>query len=131
MKLWFRALSNQPKIDMRERRQKVFGFQEQGSWKETAGFSGEHLSSDGGFVYLREMEMKRRILGRLAGGFADLRKQVFMEHSVEELLRQRIGALALGYEYMIDHDRPRHDPLCALMAGKADVLGEDRMFSSS
>ena len=83
----------------------------------TADFSGGHLSSDGGLVFIREMEMKRGTLGRLAGCFTDLREQVFVEHSVEELLRQRIGALALGYEDLIDHERLRHDPLCALMAG--------------
>ena len=46
---------------------------------------------------------------------------------MSELLRQRIGALALGYEDLNDHDRLRLDPLHALMAGKADVLGEDRL----
>ena len=50
----------------------------------------------------------------------------FVEHQVTELLRQRIGALILGYEDLNDHDRLRLDPLHALMAGKADVLGEDR-----
>ena len=50
-----------------------------------------------------------------------------VQHQVSELLRQRIGALALGYEDLNDHDRLRHDPLHALMAGKADVLGEDRL----
>ena len=50
-----------------------------------------------------------------------------VQHKVSELLRQRIGALALGYEDLNDHDRLRHDPLHALMAGKADVLGEDRL----
>jgi hypothetical protein len=44
-----------------------------------------------------------------------------VEHKVSELLRQRIGALALGYE------RLRLDPLHTLIAGKADVLGEDRL----
>jgi hypothetical protein len=47
---------------------------------------------------------------------------------VSELLRQRIGALALGYEDLNDHDRLRLDPLHALLAGKADVLGEDRLW---
>jgi hypothetical protein len=50
-----------------------------------------------------------------------------VEHSVVELLRQRIGALALGYEDLNDHDRLRLDPLHALMAGKKDVLGENRL----
>ncbi len=44
-----------------------------------------------------------------------------------ELLLQRIGALVLGYEDLNDHDRLRLDPLPALIAGKADVLGEDRL----
>jgi len=34
---------------------------------------------------------------------ADLREQVFVEHSVEELLRQRVGTLALGYEDNVWH----------------------------
>jgi hypothetical protein len=51
-----------------------------------------------------------------------------VEHQVSELLRQRIGALALGYEDLNDHDRLRLDPLHALLAGKADVIGEDRLW---
>jgi hypothetical protein len=43
-------------------------------------------------------------------------------------LRQRVGALALGYEDLNDHDRLRLDPLHALLAGKADVIGEDRLW---
>ena len=35
--------------------------------------------------------------------------------------------MALGYEDLNHHDRLRLDPLHALMAGKADVLGEDRL----
>ena len=111
---------------MTECQQEVFKFQAHESRKVTADFSGGHLSSDGGLLFIREMEIKRGTLRRLAGCFTDLRQQYLVEHSVEELLRQRIGALALGYEDLNDHDRLRHDPLCALMAGKKDVLGEDR-----
>ena len=113
-------------IAMTECNQEVFEFQAHTSRKVTADFSGGHLSSDGGLLFIREIEIKRGMLRRLAGCFADLRFAPLVEHSVEELLRQRIGALALGYEDLNDHDRLRHDPLCALMAGKEDVLGEDR-----
>ena len=34
-----------------------------------------------------------------------------VEHSVEDLLRQRICALALGYEDLNDHDELRRDAL--------------------
>jgi hypothetical protein len=49
-----------------------------------------------------------------------------IEHGVEELLCQRIGALAMGYEDLNDHDSLRHDPAHGLMAGKADIEGGNR-----
>jgi hypothetical protein len=53
------------------------------------------------------------------------RQEVF-EHSVEELLRQRIGALSMGYEDLNDHDSLRYDPAHGLMAGKTDIEGLTR-----
>jgi hypothetical protein len=86
------------------------------------------VSSDaGGALLLREVERRLGLIGRLAGCFSDLRDQRFVEHSVEELLRQRIGALALAYEDLNDHDRLRLDPALALMAGKKDIEGLDRL----
>jgi hypothetical protein len=78
-------------------------------------------------LFVREVANKRGIFGKLATCFRDGRSQPLVEHSVEELLRQRIGALALGYEDLNDHDRLRHDPLCALLANKKDILGNDRL----
>jgi hypothetical protein len=34
-----------------------------------------------------------------------------IEHSVEQMLAQRVYALALGYEDLNDHEQLRHDPL--------------------
>jgi hypothetical protein len=116
-----------PNIAMTDCRQEVFRFQDHFGRKITTDFNGGHLSSDGGLLFIREVANKRGMIEKLAGCFSDLRFQPFVEHSVEELLGQRIGALALGYEDLNDHDRLRHDPLCALMAGKRDVLGGDRL----
>jgi hypothetical protein len=41
-------------------------------------------------------------------------------------MAQRIFALALGYEDLNDHDALRHDPLLAVLVGKADPTGQDR-----
>jgi hypothetical protein len=112
---------------MTESKQEVFEFQAQGSRKVTADFSGGYLSSDGGAVFLRGVDLKMGLIERLAGCFSDYRLPCLVEHKVAELLRQRIGALALGYEDLNDHDRLRLDPLHALLASKADVLGEDRL----
>jgi hypothetical protein len=89
------------------------------------------LSSDGGLLFIREIELKRGSPHRLAGCFTDHRFQPLVDHSVEELVNQRVQSLALGYEDLNDQDRLRHDPLCALMAGKEDVLGKDRMGEAS
>ena len=43
-----------------------------------------------------------------------------VQHSVAELLSQRVFSLALGYEDLNDHDRLRHDPLLGAVSGKAD-----------
>ena len=67
------------------------------------------------------------LIERLAGCFSDYRLPCLVEHKVAALLRQRIGALALGDEDLNDHDRRRLDLLHARIAGKADVLGEDRL----
>lgn len=73
--------------------------------------------------------MRTGIIDRLAGCFSDTRNQRFVEHSVPELLRQRINGLCLGYEDLNDHDRLRLDPLHALMAGKSDIEGNDRLMA--
>src|SRR5262249_3328057 len=43
-----------------------------------------------------------------------------------QLLRQRIFGLCLGYEDLNDHDALRHDPLLAVLVGKADPTGQGR-----
>jgi hypothetical protein len=57
----------------------------------------------------------------LAECFLDARNPIFVEHSVEQLVSQRVYGLALGYEDLNDHEQLRHDPLLRVLAGKADV----------
>jgi len=106
--------------------QQSFEFQDLGGRKVVADFSGGHVSSNGGALLLREADRVGRLCERLAGCFSDRRQQRFVEHDLEVLLRQRITALALGYEDLNDHERLRTDPLLAAACGRADVLGEQR-----
>ena len=62
---------------------------------------------------LREVERKLGVLRRFASCFDDHRDPDLIEHTVLELLSQRVYALALGYEDLNDHDELRHDPLLA------------------
>ena len=113
---------------MTECAQKTFEFQGLGKRNVTADFSGGYLSSDGGGLLLREVETKLGVVARLAKCFVDYRNHRFVEHKVEELLRQRIFGLALGYEDLNDHDRLRVDPLHAVMVGKKEPEGTDRLM---
>jgi hypothetical protein len=72
------------------------------------------------------VEAKTGVLRRFAACFTDHRDPERVEHTVGELLAQRVFALALGYEDLNDHDTLRHDPLLAVLVGKADPTGQDR-----
>ena len=101
-----------------------FDFQGLGSRAITARFDGGAITSDAGGLLLREVEAKTGILRRFAACFTDHRAPERVEHTVAELIAQRIFALALGYEDLNDHDALRHDPLLAVLVGKADPTGQ-------
>lgn len=63
-----------------------------------ADFSGGHLSSDGGVLLLRQIDHGLGVTRALAACFGDGRDARFVEHSVAELLAQRVHGLALGCE---------------------------------
>jgi Transposase DDE domain group 1 len=105
-----------------------FLFQALEGRKVEVDFGGGYLSSDGGALILREVERQDGLLKDFAGCFNDYRDQRYVEHSVVELLTQRIYGLVLGYEDLNDHDHLRRDPLHGLICGKRDPLGEDRLL---
>ena len=73
-------------------------FQDLGERKVVAEFSGGLLSSDGGALLLRQVDASLGVTRSLAACFLDRRNAELIDHSVQELLAQRINALALGYE---------------------------------
>jgi hypothetical protein len=85
-----------------------------------AEFSGGTISSDGGGLLLQETDARMNLLARFSQCFIDGRNPMLTDHSVEQMVRQRVYALALGYEDLNDHDQLRQDPLLGLMAGKAE-----------
>jgi hypothetical protein len=99
-----------------------------GPRKVVADFSGGNLSNDGGVLLLRQIDRGLGVSRMLARCFHDLREPTFVEHSLEELLSQRLYGLALGYEDLNDHDQLRCDPLMAVGVGKEDPFGMDRLL---
>src|SRR6516162_4090452 len=113
---------------MTECREQCWLFQDLGNRKVEVDFGGGHLSSDGGGLILRELERHSGLLRDISGCFDDYRDQRYVEHSVQELVSQRIHGLVLGYEDLNDHDHLRLDPIHGLIAGKSDPLGQDRIL---
>lgn len=101
-------------------------FQDLGSRQVVADFSGGTLSSDGGVLLLRQVDAHLGLTHSLAQCFTDARQQVYVDHSVAQLLAQRLYGLALGYEDLNDHQLLRLDPLLATACDKHDPLGQDR-----
>ena len=91
-----------------------------------ADFSGGTLSSDGGVLLLRQLDAGLGMTRTLATCFEDQRNQQFVDHSMQQLLAQRLYGLALGYEDLNDHEELRRDPLLATACDKRDPLGADR-----
>jgi hypothetical protein len=95
-------------------------FEAHGCRRVVAGFDGGAVTSDAGALLLRSTNRRIGLLARLAHCFCDFRRQERVEHSVAEMVAQRVYALALGYADLNDHDQLRDDPLMSLMAGKRE-----------
>ena len=84
-----------------------------------ADFSGGHLTSDAGLLPLRELDHRlgwSQAAGRL---LTDTRDPAKVEHDLTTILRQRLFALAAGYEDANDHTRLRTDPTLKLLCGRS------------
>src|SRR5947209_16925383 len=101
--------------------QSAFEFASHFSRQVVARFDGGTLTTDGGGLLLRETDRRLNLLPRFAQCFLDGRSPVFVEHSVEQLVSQRVYGLALGYEDLNDHEQLRQDPMLRLLAGKPDI----------
>jgi hypothetical protein len=102
-----------------------------GGGRDVVGqFNGGTISSDGGVLLLAQVEEATGILAGFAACFEDQRDPDLIEHTVTDLIKQRVFGLCLGYEDLIDHDQLRHDPLFAVAVGKSDPTGAERLRRS-
>jgi hypothetical protein len=108
---------------MTECNQWSFGFEGSGKREIVARFDGGTISTDGGALLLRQTDKRLNLLPRLAECFLDGRNQEQVEHSILEMISQRIYGLALGYEDINDHEQLRSDPVFGILAGRSE-LGE-------
>ena len=93
----------------------------------TGRFDGGNISSDGGGTLLREADLRIGLSERVAACFHDYRNPNSVEHDVRTLIAQRVFGVALGYEDLNDHDVLRADSVLAMLVGKRDVTGSERI----
>src|SRR5260370_16596030 len=89
----------------------LFSFNELGSRQVIADFSAGYLSSDGGMLFLRQIDEGLGISRSLARCFYDARNPLFIEHSVRELVAQRLLRMPAGYHDLIYHNLSLLHPL--------------------
>src|ERR1035437_2530412 len=80
-----------------------------------ADFNGGSLTSDAGALLLREADRRLGPTDAPDKVIPDPRNPFFIVHHQRTLLRQRIYALAMGYEDVNDQQALREDPLMQLI----------------
>ena len=90
-----------------------------------AKFDQPQGSSDGGAVLLKAADRGLGLTAALAACLRDDRQEGKVRHESDELLTQRIMAIACGYEDANDAARLASDPMHKLLAGRDPVEGED------
>ncbi len=88
-------------------------------------YSGIDLSSAGGLLLLRELEKQTGIISGMSKCITDDRDQRYIDHSLKQLLYQRIYQIAAGYEDANDCDELRGDSIFKICSGKLPQSGGD------
>jgi hypothetical protein len=93
--------------------------------KVTAAFDGGRISSDGGVLLLAGADKQIGLIDTLAAIIPDYRDPNQITHTLSDILRARIFAIACGYPDGDDLDDLRKDPAFKLACGRLPVSGDD------
>jgi hypothetical protein len=93
----------------------------------TVDFEGGEITSDAGLLLIRQADDSMRLTEGLAGCIKDRRDSGYSDHSMVELLRQRIYQVVAGYEDCNDATLLRKDP--ALKAACDRLLSDEDLAS--
>ena len=95
-----------------------------------ADFNGGALSSDFGALLLQGVDRQTGLIERLASAIQDQRHPSYIDHSLTDLLRQRIFQSACGYADGNDANSLRHDPAFKLALGRAPLDADTALASA-
>lgn len=90
-----------------------------------------NITSNAGVLLLREVDDKLGITCSIAQDISDIRNQSYVRYSIEDLLRERVYAFALGYTNQDDADIIAHDPAFKMAVwGNSGVAPIDQRIAS-
>ncbi|WP_067515988.1 IS1380 family transposase [Endozoicomonas ascidiicola] len=95
-----------------------------------ADFNGGELSSDFGALLLRETATHSGLIPRLVNAIQDKRHQSYIDHSMQDLLMQRVLQMACGYQDANDSNHLRKDPMFKLAVGRSPLSAEAHLASA-
>jgi hypothetical protein len=93
--------------------------------KVTAAFDGGQISSDGGVLLLAGADRRLGLIDTLAAIIPDHRDPALITHTMSDILRARVFAIACGYPDADDLDDLRRDPAFKLACGRLPETGDD------
>ena len=88
-------------------------------------FDQRQGSSDGGAVLLKAADRRYGLTEALAGCLQDKRQAGKVDHSLHELLAQRVFAIACGYPDANDSARLASDPIHKMLLDRDPIAGRD------
>ena len=90
-----------------------------------AKFDQPESSSDGGAILLKAADRRYELIACLASCLQDERQPGKIDHSLEELLAQRVFSIACGYPDANDAARLAADPIHKLLLDRDPITGTD------
>jgi len=93
-------------------------------------FQGAQITSDVGFLLMREIDDRFRIIDPMKDCLEDLRSLTHTKHSLVQMIRQRVYQIAAGYEDCNDADYLRIDPALRLALDKGHEAGAGQSMLS-
>ena len=94
-------------------------------------FNGDRISSDGGLLLLRELDSQLNLLSSASNCIHDDRDQRYTDHTIKELLTQRVFQIAAGYEDCNDCNDLREDMIFKMCAGRLPQSDNDLASQST
>ncbi len=93
-------------------------------------FHGATITSDVGFLLMREIYDRFKIIAPMGDCLEDLRCPKHTRHSLVQMIRQRVYQIAAGYEDCNDANYLRIDPALRLAIGKDHKVGAGQSMLS-